>query len=122
MNFDVSEFEKGLDLAKLKDMAAMSSERVYDTEDLGPVVSIKASLTTIQQASANLTQKMTECENELVITGRPSKEQQAAIESNESQNNPILIRAQAARKELEEVKILNRYIFVFNLGNYFIWF
>lgn len=88
----------------------MSSEKIYDTDDLGPVVSIKASLATIHQAAANLTQKMTECENELVITGKPSKEQQVVRESSESQNNPILLRAQVTRKESEEVKILNRYI------------
>lgn len=86
-------------------MAAASTEKIYDTEDLGPVASIKASLSVIQQVAANLAQKMAECENELAISGNTLKQQQPA--SGEP-TNPILIRAQTVKKEAEETKILSR--------------
>ena len=98
------DFDSGLSANKLKEMAAMSSERIYDTEDLGPVATIKASLTVIQQMAANLAQKMAECENELAIAG-----QQKTAQAGESEViAPILVRAQAAIKESEETKILAR--------------
>lgn len=104
---------------KLKEMAATSSEKVYDTEDLGPVATIKASLTVIQQLAANLAQKMAECENELAISGQTQNQQQS-LEGE--QMTPILIRANTARKESEETKILSRcvslcccYVFTYSL-------
>jgi len=90
-------------------MAATSSEKIYDTEDLGPVATIKASLTVIQQLAANLAQKMAECENELAISGQMQSQQQSV--ENEP-IIPIVTRATAVRKESEETKILSRYIFV----------
>lgn len=86
-------------------MAAVSTEKIYDTEDLGPVASIKASLSVIQQVAANLAQKMAECENELAISGNALKQQQPI--SGEP-TNPILVRAQTVKKEAEETKILSR--------------
>lgn len=103
--FDLSDLETGLAADKLKEMAATSSEKVYDTEDLGPVATIKASLTVIQQLAANLAQKMAECENELAISGQMQSQQQS-LEGE--QMTPISIRANAARKESEETKILSR--------------
>lgn len=88
------------------DMAAMSCERAYDTEDLGPVNSIKSSLAVMQQAAANLAQKMTECENEMAVTGKTQQKQQA--ETEEQSINPILVRAQIVRKEADEVKNLSK--------------
>lgn len=91
---------------KLKDMAAISSEKIYDTDDMGPLPTIKASLTLIQQLAASLAQKMTECENELTISGDTQRQSQS--EATEAQS-PIAVRAQIARKESEETKILSRY-------------
>lgn len=97
--------DAGLAADKLKEMAATSSERVYDTEDLGPVATIKASLTVIQQLAANLAQKMAECENELAISGQAQSQQQS---KQSEQITPITVRANAVRKESEETKILSR--------------
>lgn len=96
-------------------MAATSSEKIYDTEDLGPVATIKASLTVIQQLAANLAQKMAECENELAISGQ-TQGRQMSIEKQ--QITPILIRANSARKESEETKVLSRYASLFLLIYY----
>ncbi|XP_043274980.1 dynactin subunit 1 isoform X2 [Venturia canescens] len=100
------DFDSGLSANKLKEMAAISTERIYDTEDLGPVATIKSSLAVIQQMAANLAQKMAECENELAIAG-----QQPTAQTGSADNEPItpiLMRAQAAIKESEETKILGR--------------
>lgn len=102
-----SDLDTGLAADKLKEMAATSSERVYDTEDLGPVATIKASLTVIQQLAANLAQKMAECENELAISGQTQNQHQS-MESD--QITPVIVRANAVRKESEETKILSRFV------------
>lgn len=107
LHMDSSDLDTGLAADKLKEMAATSSERVYDTEDLGPVATIKASLTVIQQLAANLAQKMAECENELAISGQTQSQQQS-MESE--QITPIVVRANSVRKESEETKILSRYV------------
>lgn len=57
----------------------------------------------MQQFAANLAQKMTECENDLAMTGPISHQQEA----NET-IAPIILMAQIARKEAEETKILSR--------------
>lgn len=103
-----SDLDTGLTADKLKEMAATSSERVYDTEDLGPVATIKASLTVVQQLAANLAQKMAECENELATSGQTQSQQQS-LESD--QIMPIVARANAVRKESEETKILSRCVY-----------
>ncbi|XP_043502530.1 dynactin subunit 1 isoform X2 [Polistes fuscatus] len=97
------DLDTGLAADKLKDIAAMASEKVYDTEDMGPVATIKSSLTIMQQFAANLAQRMTECENDLAMTGSISQQQEA----NETVA-PIFLIAQIARKEAEETKILSR--------------
>ncbi|KAI4485812.1 hypothetical protein M0804_006301 [Polistes exclamans] len=97
------DLDTGLTADKLKDIAAMASEKVYDTEDMGPVATIKSSLTIMQQFAANLAQRMTECENDLAMTGSISHQQEA----NETVA-PIFLMAQIARKEAEETKILSR--------------
>ncbi|EFN72194.1 Dynactin subunit 1 [Camponotus floridanus] len=99
------DLDTGLAADRLKEMAATSSEKVYDTEDLGPVATIKASLTVIQQLAANLAQKMAECENELAISGQTQSQQQS---KDNEQIMPIVSRAHAVRKESEETKILSR--------------
>lgn len=100
------DLDNGLSAEKLKDMAAISSERVYDTEDLGPVPTLKASLTIIQQMAANLAQRMAECENELAMASQVPQQQQGA--DGGEPVTPILQRAQVAKKESEETKILSR--------------
>lgn len=99
------DFDTGINSSKLKEMAAISTEKIYDTDDLGPVSTIKSSLTILQQMAANLAQKMAECENELAITG------QNMIQQKNDDNNiisPIIIRSQIVKKESEETKILAR--------------
>ncbi|XP_044001039.1 dynactin subunit 1 isoform X2 [Aphidius gifuensis] len=99
------DFDTGIDSSKLKEMAAISTEKIYDTDDLGPVSTIKSSLITLQQLAANLAQKMAECENELAITG------QNILPQKTDDNNlisPINIRSQIVKKESEETKILAR--------------
>lgn len=105
-----SDLDTGLAADRLKEMAATSSEKVYDTEDLGPVATIKASLTVIQQLAANLAQKMAECENELAISGQTQSQQQS---KDSELIMPIVSRANAVRKESEETKILSRYLHLF---------
>ncbi|XP_033327660.1 dynactin subunit 1 isoform X2 [Megalopta genalis] len=99
-----TDLDAGLSAEKLKEMAAIACEKVYDTEDIGPVPTIKASLIAIQQLAANLAQKMAECENELAISGHLRQAQGADNEPV----MPITIRAQTARKEAEETKVLSR--------------
>lgn len=98
------DLDTGLTADKLKEMASVSCERVYDTENVGPVATIKGSLTAIQQLAAALAQKMAECENELAISGQLSQQQEQGDESV----MPVKIRAQTARKEAEETKVLSR--------------
>ncbi|XP_003692097.1 dynactin subunit 1 isoform X2 [Apis florea] len=100
------DLDTGLNVDKLKEMASISCEKVYDTEDIGPVATIKGSLSSIQQLAANLAQKMAECENELAISGHLSQQREQNAENESVQ--PIKIRAQAAKKEAEEIKILSR--------------
>lgn len=104
------DLDTGLAADKLKEMAATSSERVYDTEDMGPVATIKASLTVIQQLAANLAQKMAECENELAISGQTQSQQQS---TESEQIMPIVARANSVRKESEETKILSRCVYFY---------
>ncbi|KAK9308816.1 hypothetical protein QLX08_001247 [Tetragonisca angustula] len=100
------DLDTGLSADKLKEMASIACEKVYDTEDVGPVATIKGSLSSIQQLAASLAQKMAECENELAISGQLSQQREQIPESESLQ--PIKVRAQAAKKEAEEIKILGR--------------
>ncbi|XP_033308213.1 dynactin subunit 1-like isoform X1 [Bombus bifarius] len=100
------DLDTGLGADKLKEMASIACEKVYDTEDVGPVATIKGSLSSIQQLAANFAQKMAECENELAISGQLSQQREQNVESESLQ--PIKVRAQAAKKEAEEIKILSR--------------
>ncbi|KOC59213.1 Dynactin subunit 1 [Habropoda laboriosa] len=100
------DLDTGLGADKLKEMISIACEKVYDTEDVGPVATIKGSLTVVQQLAANLAQKMAECENEIAISGQLSQQQEQNLD-NES-IHPIKVRAQVAKKEAEEIKILSR--------------
>ncbi|XP_017758177.1 PREDICTED: dynactin subunit 1 isoform X2 [Eufriesea mexicana] len=98
--------DTGLSADKLKEMTSISCEKIYDTEDVGPVATIKGSLSRIQQLAASLAQKMAECENELQISGQLLHQRGQSTENESLQ--PIKVRAQAAKKEAEEIKILSR--------------
>lgn len=98
------DLESGISAEKLKEMAAMSTERIYDTDDIGPVATIKSSLSIVQQMATNLAQKMAECENELAIAGNAAQ----TADSTSDIVSPIHLRAQIVRKESEEMKILAR--------------
>ncbi|XP_076242224.1 dynactin subunit 1 isoform X2 [Calliopsis andreniformis] len=100
------DLDMGLTADKLKEIASISCEKIYDTENIGPVATIKGSLTVIQQGAANLAQKMAEYENELAISGQLSQQQEQGAEHESVM--PIKIRAQIARKEAEETKVLSR--------------
>lgn len=91
-------------------MAAISSEKIYDTDDLGPVATLKTSLTIVQQMAANLAQKMAECENELAIAGQNTVNQQSTDDGSNEIISPIQLRAHSIRKESEETKILARFV------------
>ncbi|XP_058802610.1 dynactin subunit 1-like isoform X2 [Phymastichus coffea] len=98
------DLEKGLSASRLKEMAATSTEKIYDSDDIGAIATIKASLAIIQKVSTNLAERMTECENELAISGSTAHRKNDNVE----ENSPIFLRAQANRKELEETKVLAR--------------
>lgn len=116
MSFDdrvPADLDTGLSAARLKEMAAVSTEKVYDADDIGAIATMKASLSVIQQAATNLAERMAEAENELAISGSAAHRRR----DNSDETNPISVRAQAARKELEETKVLSR--FVLNMSLYF---
>ncbi|KAJ8686968.1 hypothetical protein QAD02_022762 [Eretmocerus hayati] len=98
------DLDTGLSAAKLKEMAAMATEKVYEADDIGATATIKSSLSVIQIAAVNLSEKMAECENELAISGATAHRKK---ETNEA-NHPIHLRAQSTRKEIEEIKVLSR--------------
>ncbi|KAL7291348.1 hypothetical protein TKK_0014946 [Trichogramma kaykai] len=99
------EQEKGLSSPRMKEMAAASTEKVYESDDIGAIATIKASLGVIQKTASNLSERMSECENELAMSSTSASQKKL---SNAEETSPISIRAQAARKELEETKILTR--------------
>ncbi|KAK0074734.1 hypothetical protein PV325_007895, partial [Microctonus aethiopoides] len=102
------DLESGLNGHKVREMAAISSEKIYDTDDLGPVATLKTSLSIVQQMAANLAQKMAECENELAIAGQNTVNQQSIDDDSNEIISPIQLRAHSIRKESEETKILAR--------------
>ena len=102
-----AENETGLNSARLKEMAAVATEKVYETDDIGAIATIKSSISVIQQIATNLAEKMVECENEIAMNTSNSAQRR---NNNSEEVNPIFVRAQAARKELEETKMLSRYV------------
>ncbi|CAG5075497.1 Similar to DCTN1-p150: Dynactin subunit 1 (Drosophila melanogaster) [Cotesia congregata] len=102
------DLDVGINASKLKEMAAISSEKIYDTDDLGPISTLKASLVTVQQMAADLAQKMVECENEIITVKQAPVNQSALTDGSVENQTPISIRAQTTRKEFEETKNLAR--------------
>ncbi|XP_008546049.1 dynactin subunit 1 isoform X2 [Microplitis demolitor] len=100
------DLDHGINAHKFKEMAAMSSEKIFDTDDLGPISTLKSSLVIVQQMAADLAQKMVECENEIITVRQTSVNQSSAIDAESL--SPISLRAQTTRKEFEETKNLAR--------------
>ncbi|XP_067011702.2 dynactin subunit 1 isoform X2 [Anabrus simplex] len=86
----------GITNDKLRELAHTATDRIYEHEDRGPVESIKWSLGLIQAEVAKLSQFLQENEYDISI-GTNTEEKVTA---------PIILRAQAVKKELEETKNL----------------
>lgn len=87
------ENEKGLSEEKLKDIAINASDRVYEQDDLGPVQSIKKSLTILSTHITNIVKYLQD--NELQFTVEKEKTPP-----------PIQVRAETVKKDLEQTKTL----------------
>uniref|UniRef100_A0AAR5PMJ9 Dynactin subunit 1 n=1 Tax=Dendroctonus ponderosae TaxID=77166 RepID=A0AAR5PMJ9_DENPD len=88
------ETEKGLSQEKIKEIAMVASDKVYEQEDLGPVQSIKQSLSLLLTQIANITKALQD--NEL----------QFSTNTDENTRPPIQVRAETVKKELEQTKTL----------------
>lgn len=88
--------EKGLSQDKIKDLAINASDKVYEQDDLGPVQSIKNSLSFILTQITQIAQFLQD--NEFEIT--------TANKNEDKPTPPIKVRAEVVRKELEQTKTL----------------
>lgn len=87
------ENEKGISEEKLKEIAITASDRIYEQDDLGPIQSIKNSLTILSTQMTNIVKFLQD--NELQFT--PAKEKPKP---------PIQIRSDTVKKDLEQTKTL----------------
>ncbi|KAK9712383.1 Dynein associated protein [Popillia japonica] len=90
------EAEKGISPDKIKDIAINASDKVYEQDDLGPIQSVKNSLSYILTQITQIAQFLQDNEYEIAT----------AYRSEEKPTPPIHLRAQAVRKELEQTKTL----------------
>jgi dynactin 1 len=90
------ELEKGLPQDKIKDIALNASDKIYEQDDLGPVQSVKNSLTFIVTQITQLAQFLQDNEYEI----------NTANKNEEKVVPPIQMRAEAVKKELEKTKTL----------------
>ncbi|KAF7279198.1 hypothetical protein GWI33_007604 [Rhynchophorus ferrugineus] len=88
------EGEKGISEEKLKEFAMTASDRIYEQDDLGPVQSVKNSLSFLLTDATNIAKFLQD--NEMQFTGQ----------KEERPTPPILARAESVRKELEQTKTL----------------
>ncbi|XP_066262436.1 dynactin subunit 1 [Euwallacea similis] len=88
------ENEKGLSEDKLKDIAMTASDRVYEQDDLGPVQSVKHSLSLLVNQITNLSKSLQD--NELQFTSS----------KDDKTTPPIQLRAESVKRELEQTKTL----------------
>ncbi|XP_065173982.1 dynactin subunit 1 isoform X2 [Atheta coriaria] len=88
--------DKGLSSDKMKDLAINASDKIYEQDDLGPVQSIKNSISFIATQIAQLAQFLQDNEYE-INTSRKSEEKQIPT---------VMIRAGHVKKELEQTKTL----------------
>lgn len=91
-----TEFEKGLTQEKIKDIAINASDKIYEQDDLGPVQSIKNSLTFIVTQITQISQFLQDNEFDISTSSR----------SPEKTTPPVVLRAQTVKKELEQTKTL----------------
>ncbi|XP_063907732.1 dynactin subunit 1 isoform X2 [Zophobas morio] len=90
------EFEKGLPQDKIKEIALNASDKVYEQDDLGPVQSVKNSLSFIVTQVTQIAQFLQDNEYEIATA---SKKEEKSIP-------PIQVRADTVKKELEQTKTL----------------
>ncbi|CAH0555290.1 unnamed protein product [Brassicogethes aeneus] len=90
------ESEKGLSQDKIKDIAINSSDKVYEQDDLGPVQSIKNSLSFVLTQISQVAQFLQDNEYEI----------STANKNEEKTIPPIQVRAESIKKELEQTKTL----------------
>ncbi|XP_044259661.1 dynactin subunit 1 isoform X3 [Tribolium madens] len=90
------ELEKGLPQDKIKELALNASDKIYEQDDLGPVQSIKNSLSFIVTQTTQIAQFLQDNEYEIATANK----------NEEKPIPPIQIRADAVKKELEQTKTL----------------
>ncbi|XP_049823261.1 dynactin subunit 1 isoform X2 [Aethina tumida] len=90
------ESEKGLNQDKIKDIAINASDKVYEQDDLGPIQSIKNSLTFVLTQVTQVAQFLQDNEYEI----------STANKNEEKPTPPIHTRAETVKKELEQTKTL----------------
>ncbi|CAG9772136.1 unnamed protein product [Ceutorhynchus assimilis] len=85
---------KGLSDEKLKDIAMAASDKIYEQDDLGPIQSIKNSISWLLTQITNISKVLQDNELQFI-----SNKEEKAIP-------PIQVRAEAVKKELEQTKTL----------------
>nr|XP_022907890.1 dynactin subunit 1 isoform X2 [Onthophagus taurus] len=90
------ESEKGLTPDKMKDLAINASDKIYEQDDLGPIQSIKHSLSLILNQLTQTAQFLQDNEYEIATANK----------NEEKPIPPVQQRAQVVRKELEQIKTL----------------
>nr|XP_015838702.1 PREDICTED: dynactin subunit 1 isoform X2 [Tribolium castaneum] len=90
------ELEKGLPQDKIKEIALNASDKIYEQDDLGPVQSIKNSLSFVVTQTTQIAQFLQDNEYEIATANK----------NEEKPIPPIQIRADAVKKELEQTKTL----------------
>ncbi|XP_021939301.1 LOW QUALITY PROTEIN: dynactin subunit 1-like [Zootermopsis nevadensis] len=92
------DLDVGLPHDKVKEFAHVSSDRIFEHEDCGPVESLKTSIDFIQTGVAKIAQAMQDGEYD--INTNSSTEEKPVP--------PIVLRAHVVKKELEETKNLKQ--------------
>ncbi|XP_025834813.1 dynactin subunit 1 [Agrilus planipennis] len=87
--------DKSLSQDKIKEFASNASDKIYEQDDLGPVQSIKQSLSFIITHVTQVVQFLQDNEYDIAVTKKEEKP-----------TPPIHIRAHTVKKELEETKTL----------------
>ncbi|XP_030761561.1 dynactin subunit 1 isoform X2 [Sitophilus oryzae] len=87
------EAEKGLSEEKLKEIAMNASDKIYEQDDLGPIQSVKNSLSSLLTDITKIAKVLQD--NELQFTGE-----------KEQITPPINVRAETVKKEMEQTKTL----------------
>nr|CAI5831015.1 unnamed protein product [Callosobruchus analis] len=90
------DMEKGISQDKIKDIAINSSDKIYEQDDLGPVQSIKNSLSFIVSQISEVAKYLQANEYEISM----------ASKKDDKPVPPISVRADTVKKELEQTKTL----------------